>query len=78
MLDRRDALADAERSAKESAEQVHLRYQAGRESFLADLQATRAYTDVRAQLAAANSQVVMGQIGVFLALGGGWKQPAEH
>ncbi|MFD3207017.1 efflux transporter outer membrane subunit [Pseudomonas sp. LR_7] len=73
LLDRRDALAEAERSAKESAEQTHLRYQVGRESFLADLQATRTYTDVRAQLAAANSQVAMGQVGVFLALGGGWK-----
>jgi outer membrane protein TolC len=77
LLDRRDALAEAERSAKESADQTHLRYQVGRESFLADLQATRTYTDVRAQLAAANSQVAMGQIGVFLALGGGWKGSAE-
>jgi len=65
-------LAEAERSAKESADQTHLRYQAGRESFLADLQATRTYTDVRGQLAAANSQVAMAQVGVFLALGGGW------
>ncbi|MBJ9978020.1 efflux transporter outer membrane subunit [Pseudomonas sp. S75] len=73
LLERREALADAERSARDAADQTHRRYQAGRESFLADLQATRAYTDVRAQLAAANSQVTMGQIGVFLALGGGWK-----
>ncbi|MDO7903666.1 efflux transporter outer membrane subunit [Pseudomonas sp. K1(2024)] len=73
LLERRDALADAERSARDAAEQTHRRYQAGRESFLADLQATRAYTDVRGQLAAANSQVAMGQVGVFLALGGGWK-----
>lgn len=73
LLERRDALADAERSAKDAADQTHRRYQAGRESFLADLQATRAYTDVRGQLAAANSQVAMGQVGVFLALGGGWK-----
>jgi len=41
------------------------------------LQATRTYTDVRAQLAAANSQVALGQIGVFLALGGGWKDPSK-
>jgi outer membrane protein TolC len=72
LLDRRDALAEAERSAKSGGPDAP-RYQAGRESFLADLQATRTYTDVRAQLAAANSQVAMGQIGVFLALGGGWK-----
>jgi len=77
LLDRRDALAEAEKSAKEAADQTHRYYQAGRESFLADLQATRTYTDMRAQLAAANSQVAMGQIGVFLALGGGWKDTAK-
>ncbi|MGV2836230.1 TolC family protein, partial [Pseudomonas shirazensis] len=75
-LDRRDALAEAERSAQQAAEQTHRYFQAGRESFLADLQATRTYTDMRGQLAAANSQVAMGQISVFLALGGGWKDPA--
>ncbi|AIR88716.1 efflux transporter outer membrane subunit [Pseudomonas cremoricolorata] len=73
LLERRDALVDAERSAKDAADQTHRFYQAGRESFLADLQATRTYTDMRAQLAAANSQVAMGQVGVFLALGGGWR-----
>ncbi|MDD1013017.1 efflux transporter outer membrane subunit [Pseudomonas rubra] len=72
LLARRDALADAERSAQLAAQQTHRFYQAGRESFLADLQATRTYTDMRAQLAAANTQVAMGQIGLFLALGGGW------
>ena len=48
-------------------------FQAGRESFLADLQATRTYTDMRAQLSAANTQVAMSQIDLFLALGGGWE-----
>ena len=72
LLDRRDALAEAERSAQLAADQTHRFYKAGRESFLADLQATRTYTDMRAQLAAANTQVAMGQIGLFLALGGGW------
>jgi outer membrane protein TolC len=38
-----------------------------------DLQATRTYTDVRAQLAAASTQVAMSQIDLFLALGGGWE-----
>ncbi|AZD26963.1 hypothetical protein [Pseudomonas chlororaphis] len=31
------------------------------------------YTDVRAQLAAADTQVAMSQIDLFLALGGGWE-----
>jgi NodT family efflux transporter outer membrane factor (OMF) lipoprotein len=74
LLDRRDALAEAEASAKVAADQTHRFYMSGRESFLADLQATRTYTDVRAQLAAANTQVAMQQITLFLALGGGWQQ----
>ncbi|WP_313517362.1 TolC family protein, partial [Pseudomonas sp.] len=73
LLERRDALADAERSAQQAAEQTHRFFLAGRESFLADLQATRTYTDVRGQLAAAESQVAMGRIDLFLALGGGWQ-----
>ncbi|PWB30677.1 RND transporter [Pseudomonas sp. SDI] len=72
LLERRDALAEAERSAQLAADQTHRFFQAGRASFLADLQATRTYTDMRAQLAAANTQVAMGQVGLFLALGGGW------
>lgn len=74
LLERREALADAEQSAKTAADQTHRFFQAGRQSFLADLQATRTYTDVRAQLATANTQVAMGQIDLFLALGGGWEQ----
>ncbi|MFP3515661.1 efflux transporter outer membrane subunit [Pseudomonas sp. SIMBA_077] len=72
-LQRRDALAEADASAKTAADQTHQFFSAGRESFLSDLQATRTYTDVRAQLAAANTQVAMSQIDLFLALGGGWE-----
>ncbi|QHC93238.1 RND transporter [Pseudomonas sp. R84] len=78
LLQRRDALADAEESAKLAADQTHRFFQAGRESFLADLQATRTYTDVTAQLAAANTQVAMSQIDLFLALGGGWESGRTH
>jgi len=73
LLQRREALAEAEASAKTAADQTHRFFLAGRESFLADLQATRTYTDMRAQLATANTQVAMGQIDLFLALGGGWE-----
>ncbi|MBC2689684.1 efflux transporter outer membrane subunit [Pseudomonas kielensis] len=73
LLQRRDALADAEQSAQVAADQTHRFFQAGRASFLADLQATRTYTDVRAQVALANTQVAMSQIDLFLALGGGWE-----
>ncbi|MCU1749476.1 efflux transporter outer membrane subunit [Pseudomonas sp. 6D_7.1_Bac1] len=73
LLQRRDALVDAEQSAQQAADQTHRFFQAGRASFLADLQATRTYTDVRAQVASANTQVAMSQIDLFLALGGGWE-----
>lgn len=73
LLQRRDALADARQSAQQAADQTHRFFQAGRASFLADLQATRTYTDVLAQLASANTQVAMSQIDLFLALGGGWE-----
>ncbi|UII71735.1 efflux transporter outer membrane subunit [Pseudomonas sp. HN11] len=80
LLQRREALAEAEASSQEAAEQTHRFYQAGRASFLADLQATGTHTSMRAQLAAANTQVAMSQIDLFLALGGGWEsgrtQPA--
>jgi len=77
LLQRRDALIETEESARQAAEQTHRFFLAGRESFLADLQATRTYTDVTAQLAAANTQVAMGQIDLFLALGGGWVNSPE-
>ncbi|WP_040259431.1 efflux transporter outer membrane subunit [Pseudomonas massiliensis] len=73
-LERRDALAEAERSAHQAADQTHQFYLAGRQSFLEDLQATRTYTSARAQLAEANTQVAMLQIDLFLALGGGWER----
>lgn len=73
LLERRDALVETEESARQAADQTHRFFLAGRESFLADLQATRTYTDITAQLAAANTQVAMAQIDLFLALGGGWE-----
>lgn len=76
-LQRREALLDAEHSAHEAADQTHRFYLAGRQSFLEDLQATRTYTDVRAQLAAANTQVALQQINLFMALGGGWERTSQ-
>lgn len=73
-LDRRDAMQATEQAAGDAAQQTRQLYQAGRASFLEDLQATRTYTDVRAQLATAKSAVTLRQIQLFLALGGGWKQ----
>lgn len=73
-LQQHAALDETARSAQLSAEQTHAFYQAGRESFLAELDAQRTQSQVAEQLAASQSQVVQAQIGLFMALGGGWQQ----
>jgi len=70
---RADALTAAQKSAAQSADQTHRLYVAGRESFIADLDATRTLTSTNGQLAAARSQVALDQVNLFLALGGGWE-----
>jgi NodT family efflux transporter outer membrane factor (OMF) lipoprotein len=73
---RADALRAALKSATESANETHRLYVAGRESFISDLDATRTLTATRAQIAAAESQVALDQVNLFLALGGGWEPDA--
>ncbi|MBB3257474.1 NodT family efflux transporter outer membrane factor (OMF) lipoprotein [Paraburkholderia bannensis] len=70
---RADALRTAYASAKQSADETHRLYSAGRESFLSDLDATRTLTSAHSQVAAAESQVALDQVKLFLALGGGWE-----
>jgi outer membrane protein TolC len=70
---RADALTAAQKSAAESADQTHRFFLAGRESFIADLDATRVLTTTNSQLAAARGQVALDQVNLFLALGGGWE-----
>jgi NodT family efflux transporter outer membrane factor (OMF) lipoprotein len=71
---RADALRTAYQSAVESADETHRLYSAGRESFVADLDATRTLTGVAAQVASAEAQVAQDQVNLFLALGGGWER----
>ncbi|TDN69316.1 efflux transporter outer membrane subunit [Paraburkholderia sp. BL10I2N1] len=70
---RADALRSAYQSASESASETHRLYVAGRESFISDLDATRTLTSTHAQVAAAEVQVALDQVNLFLALGGGWE-----
>jgi NodT family efflux transporter outer membrane factor (OMF) lipoprotein len=70
---RADALRAAQKSAAESADQTHRLFLAGRESFIADLDATRTLTSTNSQLAAAEGQVAIDQVNLFLSLGGGWE-----
>ncbi|MEC5409668.1 efflux transporter outer membrane subunit [Paraburkholderia sp. MPAMCS5] len=71
---RADALRAALKSAAQSADETHQLYRAGRESFVSDLDATRTLTSTRSQVAAAEGQVAIDQVNLFLALGGGWEQ----
>ncbi|MEW9582767.1 efflux transporter outer membrane subunit [Paraburkholderia sp. DGU8] len=73
---RADALRAALKSATESADETHRLYRAGRESFISDLDATRTLTSTRSQVAAAEGQVAIDQVNLFLALGGGWETDA--
>lgn len=70
---RADALRAAVKSASESADETHRLYRAGRESFISDLDATRTLTSTKSQAAAAEAQVAIDQVNLFLALGGGWE-----
>jgi len=70
---RAEALRLAYASAQQSADETHRLYAAGREPFLSDLDATRTLTSVHAQVAAAESQVAIDQVKLFLSLGGGWE-----
>ncbi|HEY1611681.1 MAG TPA: efflux transporter outer membrane subunit [Paraburkholderia sp.] len=72
--ERAETLRSAYESARESADETHRLYAAGRESFLADLDATRTLTTVHAQVAAADGQVALDQVRLFQALGGGWEK----
>jgi len=74
---RADNLGTAYRSAVQSADETHRLYSAGRESFIADLDATRTLTSVAAQVAAAEGQVAVDQVNLFLALGGGWERDED-
>ncbi len=73
---RADALRTAYQSARDSADETHRLYTAGRESFISDLDATRTLTSVQAQVAAVEGQVAADQVRLFLALGGGWEDEA--
>jgi NodT family efflux transporter outer membrane factor (OMF) lipoprotein len=70
---RAEALRSALKSATQSADETHRLYVGGRQSFIADLDATRTLTATRAQVAAADGQVALDQANLFLALGGGWE-----
>ncbi|ANB72213.1 RND transporter [Paraburkholderia phytofirmans OLGA172] len=72
-LARAAALKDAQQLARRSADETHRFYLAGRQSSLADLDGMRTLSSADSQVAAAETQVTLDQVNLFLALGGGWE-----
>ena len=62
----------------QSADETHRLYAAGRDTFIDDLDATRTLTSVAAQVSAAEGQVAVDQVNLFLALGGGWEEDEKQ
>ncbi|MBS0346945.1 MAG: efflux transporter outer membrane subunit [Proteobacteria bacterium] len=73
-LDRNAALRKARDEAAEAARQVETLYRGGRAPYLNDLDARRSLTSADAALSVSDSQLALDQVGLFLALGGGWEQ----
>jgi NodT family efflux transporter outer membrane factor (OMF) lipoprotein len=76
-LDRRTALAAARDSASNVAEQARRLYRAGKTGYLETLDAERSLASADAALADTQAQLADDQIRLFMALGGGWEEPAK-
>jgi NodT family efflux transporter outer membrane factor (OMF) lipoprotein len=75
-LDRLAALRRAAAEAGEAARIARLRYQAGRENFQVVLDAERSLAAINASIAQSEQQRATNLVALFLALGGGWQEPA--
>lgn len=75
-LDRDKNLADARDDSAQAANQARELFQAGKTDYLTVLDANRTLATTESALAASQAQLSADQIAVFLALGGGWEQPA--
>ncbi|AOY94609.1 RND transporter [Cupriavidus sp. USMAA2-4] len=72
--ERNAALRAARDQAAGAAAQQRRLYQAGRTPYLSSLDAERSLASAEMDLAASDSQLAFNQIGLFVALGGGWQQ----
>ncbi len=74
-LERHAALSAAREAATTAADQTRRLYRAGRENYLAVLDAERTEAVARAALAASDGVLARDRVALFLALGGGWTVP---
>lgn len=75
-LEQVQALRRAQAQSNEAARIARLRYEAGREGFQVVLEAERSVAQIEASLAEAEAQLSDNLVSLFLALGGGWEEPA--
>ncbi|WP_459614423.1 efflux transporter outer membrane subunit [Bordetella sp. 2513F-2] len=75
-LDRNQALVEARQQSALAAEQARLMFRAGKTDYLTVLDAERTLASSESALAASQAALAEDQIAVFLALGGGWQEPA--
>lgn len=71
-LDRRADLQAAREDSAQVAEQARVLYRKGKIGYLEALDAERSLASSEAALAASEAQLADDQVGLFLALGGGW------
>ena len=74
-LDRQAALTAQRDFSAEASRIVGLRYGAGKENFLAVLDAQRTLAQAEAALAASRAALIDDEVAAFKALGGGWDAP---
>ena len=82
-IQRSQALRQARDAARSAAAYNRRLYQEGRLTYLDSLDAERTLAEAEAALAAAQARLSQDQVGLFLALGGGWESArgslgAEH
>ncbi|CAN5413286.1 efflux transporter outer membrane subunit [soil metagenome] len=73
-LDRHASLVASRDAAADVAEQARRLYVGGRNGYLDSLDADRSLAASESALAASSAQLADDQVGVFLALGGGWER----
>jgi multidrug efflux system outer membrane protein len=70
--ERRSILESARDRAASAARDTQRLYEAGRVGYLPVLDAWRTLNQIEQSLAAADSRLAADQVGLFVALGGGW------
>jgi outer membrane protein TolC len=76
-VERQRSLIDARDEAEHASDQANRLFQFGRTGFIEELSES-ALANVESELASSRAQLIDRQIGLFLALGGGWETPPDN